>query len=178
MIPDSNHLRLTIRNVGDFTVMIKDLKPGTPVLLEGPFGTFTPVKDPQAKYLMIAGGVGITPIRSIIQQVAPNHELTLIYSNRSPDNVIFREELNGLSKLHNFPIYYFYTPDVKSVQPIGPNDNVGRLDEKKLRELVPDIEKRHIYVCGPIPMTQFLVKIVKHDLRIKGEQIHYEKFAL
>lgn len=69
--PDGQKIRITIKALGDFTKQIPKLKAGTRVIIGGPFGTFTSA-EAGTKYLFIAGGVGITPIRSLIEEVAPN----------------------------------------------------------------------------------------------------------
>jgi len=63
--PDGTRLRLTIKAVGDFTRRIPGLKPGVRVLIDGPHGIFTARRSSSQKILMIAGGIGITPIRSL-----------------------------------------------------------------------------------------------------------------
>lgn len=169
--PNSEYIRLTIKASGDFTRQIQHLIPGTKAIIGGPYGIFTATGNPATKYLLIAGGVGISPVRSLLEQVAPTNNVILVYSNRDQQNVILREELDNLSKTHNFPIHYLYTNDASSQ---GPS---GRLDGPMLKNIVPDLKSREIYLCGPKAMTDALVKAMTHTMSIPKSQVHYEKFS-
>lgn len=170
-VPKDNLLRVTVKDVGDFTHEIHGLKKRTAILLDGPLGTFIQNKAHSDKYLFIAGGVGITPIRGLIEEIAPQKkDLVLLYSNKTQD-IIFKEELDNLSKAHSFPLYYIVTQD--------PNfkGETGRLDAEKIKKLCPDFLERDIYLCGPVPMMEAIIKDLK-SLGVPHSQLHYEKFTL
>lgn len=170
-VPNKNYLRLTIKCCGDFTKQIPQLKAGTKVIVGGPYGVFTALKAKATKYLFIAGGVGITPIRSVIETVAPDSNVILIYSNRDLGNVIFKDELNKLSTAFNFPINYLFTNESPGVPASG------RLDGAMLARMVTDLKDREIYLCGPKPMTDALIKAMLENLGVKKSQLHFEKFS-
>lgn len=161
-IPKNNTLRLTIKNVGDFTSNIAQLKPGTPVLVDGPYGSFVGKKTNQPKYLFIAGGVGITPIRSLIEKLAPTNNCALLYANKTENDIIFKGELSELATHYNFPIHYL---------------SGRRLDAATIKQLVPDVTEREAYLCGPPPMMA-AVKTMLRSLGLPKHQLHYEKFSL
>jgi predicted ferric reductase len=170
-VPKNNLFRLTIKNVGDFTSEITKLKKGTPILLDGPLGTFTSKSATKDKYLFIAGGVGITPIRSLIEELAVlKKDFILLYSNKTTD-IIFKKELDGLVRQYNFPIHYIISED-KSYK-----GEKGRIDAEKIKRLAPDFLKRDIYLCGPVPMMDSLIKTLQ-DLGVSHSSIHYERFSL
>lgn len=170
-VPKDGLLRITVKDVGDFTHEIDGLKKGTPVLLDGPFGTFIRKKAKKDTYLFIAGGVGITPIRSLIEEIAGmKKDLVLLYSNKTQD-IIFKKELEDLSKEYNFPIHYIVTQD--------PNfkGETGRLSAEKIKKLSPDFHDRDIYLCGPAPMMEAVIQDLE-DSGVPHSQLHYEKFTL
>lgn len=170
-VPKQNMLRVTIKNVGDFTSQIPQLKKGTPILLDGPLGTFTSAHAKKNKFLFIAGGVGITPIRSLIEEVAMRKkDIVLLYSNKTTD-IIFKKELEVLAATYKFPIHYVVTEDSLY------KGEKGRIDEKKIKRLVPDFLKRDIYLCGPVPMMNALIRSLK-ERGVDHAALHYEKFDL
>ncbi|MCC6643646.1 ferric reductase-like transmembrane domain-containing protein [Candidatus Peregrinibacteria bacterium] len=168
-IPTNEHFRITIKVCGDFTGNIPKLKPGTKVIIGGAYGIFTANNQAKEKYLFIAGGVGITPIRSLVEDLAPQHDISLIYSNRSADNVIFKNELDQIASKHPFPIHYLYTSE-------NTGQVNGRLDEDKLNTLIKDLKERQVYLCGPLPMNKAISALLR-KMGLSAEQIHFEKFS-
>jgi predicted ferric reductase len=170
-IPKNNILRLTAKNAGDFTSEIGTIKKGTPVLIDGPYGTFTISPGEKKSYLFIAGGIGITPIRSLIEQTAPQNDIVLLYTNKFSTEFSLKDELDELAAMYHFPITYIVT------QGETYQGEKGRIDADKIKRLVPDYKKREVYICGPVPMMEG----VKTNLVILGvttQHIHYEKFSL
>jgi len=96
--PNGQFLRMSIKAAGDFTDRIRELTPGTPALLEGPLGTFTAASEPRDKYLMVAGGIGITPIRALIESLAAaGRDIVLLYSVKTANDLVFASELRALT---------------------------------------------------------------------------------
>lgn len=172
MIPHDNVLRVTIRHVGDYTTAIADLQPGKRVLVSGPYGRFTHEIARTDKRLFIAGGVGITPIRSMIDEaLAQKRDCVLVYGNRSPDDVVFKKELKQFAKKGLKIINVFSDP------PKNYKGETGYVDAERIRRLVPDFADRDIYLCGPPPMMAGIIE----ELSVDGEEplnLHYERFAL
>jgi NAD(P)H-flavin reductase len=169
-IPHDDLLRLTIRHVGDYTSAIAGLTPGKRVLVSGPYGRFTSEVRRGEGVLFIAGGVGITPIRSLAEQlVSENLPATLLYANRSSDEVVLASELAKVSGLTVVSVY--------SDPPAGFKGRIGYIDEKLVSVEVPDAKQRDIYLCGPPPMmTGLLEQFI--DAGYDPNLIHYERFAL
>lgn len=171
MIPSDKRLRLTIRNVGDYTAEISNLKPGAKVLVSGPYGRFTSELAQTNKRLFIAGGVGITPIRSLAEQaVADNQDSELIYGNKTPDDVPLGNEIDKLVG-SGLKLHYVFS-DAKI-----PNAEQGFVDGALIKKLVPDYKKRDVYLCGPPPMMEGIIKGL-NELGLPDAQLHYERFAL
>ena len=169
--PDGRSLRITVKDVGRFTAGLRDLKPGTRVFAEGPFGTFTDAvrRRPRAAY--IAGGIGITPIRALLE-TAPGGEgdLALVYRVADERDAIFREELDALAGARGARV---------TIVPGDHRDAACRdlLSPAHLRALVDDIAERDVYVCGPPAMADGTVASLR-ELGVPPRQIHIERFAL
>jgi len=154
-------LRLTIKSSGDFTSKIEKIKKGTRIWIDSPFGTFTLKNAVNKKFLFIAGGIGISPILSLIKSVKEKGNSILLYSNKTDEETVFKKEIaNDGAEVH-----YFNTS-------LGANN---RIDINKIIEICPDYKNRDVYLCGPTKMTLDLVKNLKRDGLI-SEQIHFEKF--
>ncbi len=172
--PDGEQLRLTIKRLGDFTRRIPQLKPGTPVLIEGPFGVFTARGCASAKVLLIAGGIGITPIRSLAEElVATGREVTLIYANRTRASTVFGQELEELAGRSNGRLTLILVMSDEAAW-AGPK---GRVDRALLARLVPDAQSRDAFICGPHPMMKS-VRAALTGLGVASSRIHDERFAL
>lgn len=173
-LPDGETIRLTIRQLGDFTNEVPNILPGTKVAVSGPFGAFTHQKRETQKILYIAGGIGITPIRSMIEQQAALNErgnAVLLYGNRTEADTIFLQELHELGSKIAMPIH-----NVLSEQKGFKGEN-GFVDQEKISRLVPDVRERDVFLCGPPPMMAAIVKQLK-ELGVPESQIHYERFSL
>jgi len=173
-LPDGKTIRLTIRQLGDFTNGVPDITPGTSVAVSGPFGAFTHHLRRTQKLLYIVGGIGITPIRSMIEEQAAMGEKDnsiMLYGNRTEADTIFLNELRELAgktglQLHNV------LSDQKDYK-----GETGFVDQEKIARLVPDVTTRDIFLCGPPPMMWGIRDQLK-ALGVPAEQIHYERFAL
>lgn len=173
-LPNGQTLRLTIRQCGDFTDQVPQLKPGTKVWVCGPFGAFTHDLRRTNKLLYIAGGIGITPIRSMIEDQTNRNETgnaVLLYGNRTVAETVFFDELTELGKHIAMPIY-----NIVSDQKDYPGEK-GIIDGEKIKRLVPDVAERDIFLCGPPAMMWGIIPELK-ALGVPNQQIHYERFSL
>jgi len=168
---DGKEIRVTAKNVGDFTSVIKDIKPNTPVLVDGPYGAFTLPKD-NKKLLFVAGGIGVTPIRSMIEQaVGEKRDIQFIYSASHVVDLVFLHEFEELQKIHPFSMSC-----VISQEKDHPFE-LGRIDAEKLARLVPDLHERDIYICGGPQMMTGVIDLLKSK-GVRSDRIHFEEFAL
>lgn len=166
-------LQFTIKALGDFSSKIETkIKVGDPVILDGPHGSFTSEKIKKDKVLMIAGGIGITPIKAMAEELnQQTRDVVLVYANKSLGETVFKDELAALSQTNpQFKIFH-----ILSQEKIEGHE-FGRLDVEKIKKFSPDIEEREIFICGPEIMTKSVIKILK-NLKIKKSQIHWEKFS-
>lgn len=172
MVPDGKHLRISVKELGDFTRLIKGLKPGTRILIEGPYGVFTDFFGLSSKVLFVAGGIGITPIRSLMDDVVrKDHDAILLYGNRTKEDIVFAEELDQIAAKPKARVKHILSQEESF------EGEKGRIDEEKIRRLVPDFLEREVFLCGPIPMMNALIDTFK-KMGVASERIHYEKFEL
>jgi predicted ferric reductase len=165
--PNGKYLRLSIKAVGDFTATIPNLPTGTRVIIDGPFGVFTEERAKRDKFLFIAGGIGITPIYSLIESMSQkNKDMVLIYGNKTPEEAAF---LDDLAKLTAKVIPVYSHTKVEGFES-------GYVDVEKVQRLCPDFLEREIYVCGPPPMTKGVIKFLR-AMGVQSNQLHYERFG-
>jgi predicted ferric reductase len=171
LAPNRRHLRLTVKAIGDFSSSVSSIKPGTPVLIEGPFGQFTEPDRLYSKALLIGGGIGITPLRALTEEmVGEGIEVCLLYRCRRPQDIVFRDELDRLAQQPQLRVEYLLseTRGRRSNDPLGP---------QPLLQLVPDVLQREIYVCGPRGMRTAVLQTLRL-LGAQSERIHSEDFRL
>jgi predicted ferric reductase len=165
-VPTATALRLTVKALGDGSRDMQALPVGTWVIAEGPFGAVTSARRTQRNVLLIAGGVGITPMRALFESMplAPGDDLLLLYRARTPDELLFREELDDIAARRGARVGYLLGPDRELLSAGG------------LRRMVPDLPQRDVYMCGSPGLTD----AVRRSLREAGlppEQLHEERFA-
>jgi ferredoxin-NADP reductase len=142
--------------------------------VSGPFGAFTHEQQRTNKLLYIVGGIGITPIYSMIQDQAARGEsgnAIMLYGNRTEKDTIFLNELMALGKQINMPLHNVLS-DQKNYK-----GETGFIDKEKIARLVPDVATRDIFLCGPPPMMTG-IRVMLKELGVPESHIHYERFAL
>ena len=161
-------MRITVKALGDHSAALRGVRPGTRVLAEGPFGTFTEAaRRRRTSVLLIGGGIGITPIRAIAERM--HGDVVVVYRALADDDLLFRDELDELAASNGTVVHYV----------VGDHRGEGAalLSVGHLFELVPDVVDRDVFVCGPPAMTE----AIRRTLRAAGvppRSIHAERFAL
>jgi ferredoxin-NADP reductase len=165
--PDGRTLRITVKALGDFTARVASLAPGTRVIAEGPYGAFTTEARRQPKVAFIAGGVGITPIRALLEETGG--DVVVLYRVVAERDVIFGAELERLVADSGARLHYV----------VGDHRDPGgrrQLRPDHLLSLVPDLAERDVYVCGPEGMVDATAASL-HRAGVPRSQIHAERFA-
>ncbi len=165
--PNSRWLRLTVKAVGDHTNQLRFLKPGVRVFAEGPSGVFTAAQGTRPRALLIAGGSGIAPIRALLEDLPRG--TVVIYRARSREELIFKHELDWLARDRGADVWYVLG---------SRHDQAPRhvLSPAGLRELVPDVSRRDVYLCGPEGLMKAAQRALRR-LRVPRRQIHLDPFT-
>jgi predicted ferric reductase len=167
--PNDRYLRLTVKATGDSTSDMQRLAIGTPVFVEGPYGAFTADPSTRPRVLLIAGGIGVAPLRALLEEMpGARGTITLIYRASRWEDVVFGDELDALVKARGARLHYL----------IGRRSELRRdpLEARNLHRLVPDIAEREIYVCGPDGMIKRVQRSLR-ALRVPASHVHEERFA-
>jgi predicted ferric reductase len=166
--PDGRSLRITVKALGDHTARMGSIKPGTRVAAEGPFGVFTAAAQRRDKALLIAGGIGITPIRALLEEI--RGDAIVVYRVVSEDEVVFEDELEQLAHARGAALHFVVGDHTAP-------DGERLLSPAHLRELAPDIRKREVFICGPPGMTTAVERSIRRA-HVPRRHIHVERFAL
>ncbi len=173
ILPDGKELRITVKQLGDFTSEVHDIPLGTKVIIDGPYGVFTDFFGVSSKVLFIAGGIGITPIRSLMEELLrKGKEVVLLYASKKEGDFVFKGEFDQLAEKYPLARITYIATEDQSFQ-----GETGRISEEKVQKYVPDLLSRDVYVCGPVPMMQSMILLLK-GLGVPQSRIHYEKFSL
>jgi predicted ferric reductase len=165
---------MTIRELGDFTATVKDVRPGQRAYLDGPYGAFSVDRHRSPGYVFIAGGVGITPVIGMLRTLADrgnDQPLLLIYANMAWEDVIFREELDELKRRLRVTIVH-----VLNQPPAGWPSESGRVTAEMLKRYLPaDRNSRDYFICGPDGMMDAVERALT-DLGVSLAYIHSERY--
>jgi ferredoxin-NADP reductase len=165
--PNNRFLKISVKASGDYTAMFGALPIGTPVMIDGPLGVFTEKMCVTGKYLFIAGGIGITPIRTLAETLAAkNADHALLYAARTADELAFEKDLRMLVPRSIFVLSQGKEPGYRN----------GRIDKALIMELTPDIAQRDVYLCGPAGMMLAVRNALK-EIGVPAAQIHFEDFS-
>lgn len=183
--PTDDHLRVTIRANGDGSSRAGRLRVGMRVLIEGPYGTMTAGVRRKPRMLLMAAGVGITPIRALLED-SPYEpgETTLIYRYTQPGQAIFTDETATIAAARGVDVQWLAGPrraDNSWQSSVAGGDDAadhGRTvdDTTALHALVPDLVQHDIFVCGPPAWTSAVRRAARRN-GVPREQIHTETFA-
>jgi predicted ferric reductase len=172
--PDGQSLRITIQAVGDGSASTRSLRPGSRVLVEGPYGRLSPRVRTRRRVALIGAGVGITPLRSLAEGLAyaPGDAIYIERFQRQP---LFAAEVDIVARERG--LHVLRLPGHRRRPDSWLGDGMGGADDvTALRSWVPDIADRDVYVCGPEQWTDS----VKRTLTAAGlppTQLHLETFA-
>lgn len=165
-------IRFSIKGLGDYTKQIKDIAPGTPVVVDGPLGLFVESRAERDKFLFIAGGIGITPLRAMIESLAlKKKDVVLLAGSRTVNDIAFKNEFELIKQQANgtLTIHHILGTPTEGYES-------GFIDKEKIVRLVPDFYTREVFLCGPPPMMKLMVEHLK-GLGFDESHIHYEKFS-
>ncbi len=178
--PMEEHLLVTTRILkSTFKLKLGSLNIGTIVKMRGPWGDFV-LRQAQDKketrpLVFIAGGIGMTPFRSMLkfaEETNFNTPMTLLVSYKTPDQILFKEELSEIAKKN---------PSIKIITTITEPDNrnwkgeTGRIDEQMLKRHIAKLQDNLYYIAGPDPLVEAIEKLLL-GMKIKKDQILTDGF--
>jgi predicted ferric reductase len=166
--PNGRTLRLTAKGIGTTSKGLRDLPVGSRVYIEGPYGALTARQRTRDKTLLIAGGIGITPIRSLLEDIELTGDIVVLYRVRDVAEAVLGGELQNLARARRARLHALTGRTGPGNQPFSPEG---------LLALVPDVAERDIYLCGPAPLTVAVLDTLRR-LRVPSRQIHSELFRL
>lgn len=165
--PNGRWLRLTAKSLGDYSSALANLRPGTRVVLEGPYGAFTQDRRRRRKTLMIGAGIGVAPIRALMESLPTGPgEMTLVYRATEASDLALRLEIDDLAARRGAKVYYL----------VGSrHDHPEYLSPDHILQLAPDVGHRDVFVCGPESFTE-AVRASLRTLGVAARQVHTESF--
>jgi predicted ferric reductase len=164
-MPAPPYLRVTIKAAGDTTFKLASLRPGTKIAIEGPYGVFTNSTRRTRKVALIGAGVGITPLRALLEDLPEHVDVVLVQRASTQEDLIHHDEMKQMVEAR----------DGRIVKLVGPR-SAHRLDDpRRLRRLIPDVSARDLYVCGPARFSAEVIRAAE-ALGVHPEAIHCELF--
>jgi predicted ferric reductase len=169
--PDGRSLRITVKDLGDGSAEVPGLRPGTRVLIEGPYGRLTARARTGERVALIGAGVGITPLRALAEELDGD----VVVLHRFTTRPLFAREFATLARARHLGLVPL--PGRRREPGSWLGDGIGPVDDlTALRSRVPDIAERDVYLCGPTPWTD----LVRRTLLAAGtpaDRIHTETFG-
>jgi len=166
-LPSGDHLRITVGALGDHSTSLADIKAGTVVFAEGPFGHFTADRASRKRILLIAGGAGIGPIRALAEElVNRGYSPVLLYRARSTQHLALLTELQAMPGLTVVPV-------------AGRRSDLGYdpLDVAPMQRFIPSIHEWEAFICGPPAMADRAEETLR-TLGLPARYIHREELSM
>lgn len=164
--PAGRHLRITVKELGDHSAALARVPAGTRVAIEGPYGAFTADARRGDRVLLVGGGVGITPIRALLQELPADVDVDVVLRGSRAEDLVLRDEVAQDVRRRGGRVHEL----------IGPREQVA-LDAATLRRLVPDVAHRDVYLCGPAGFADLVVASAR-GAGVPAGRIHFESFSL
>ncbi|MCD9879341.1 ferredoxin reductase family protein [Streptomyces guryensis] len=164
--PRRDVLRITVKALGDHSAAVSLLRPGTRVWAEGPYGSMTEDRQTSPKSLLIAAGVGITPMRALFETLPG--EVTLLYRARTAEDLALGGELEAIARWRGAKVLYALN---------GPDGRRPTFTAQSLRASFPDLAGHDVYICGPHGFARELYEALR-TAGVPDRRIHHESFEL
>ncbi len=163
---DDTYLRITVKDLGDHSRAMFSLRPGTRVIAEGPYGVLTAQARHGDRLVLVAGGVGVTPLRAVLDDLPPTVRTDLLFRAPDVDSLVLRHELEAIAAAR---------PNLRVRYLVGRRQEYP-IDARTLLHLVPDIQGADVYTCGPGSLID-AVREACSVLGIPPHRVHDEAFT-
>jgi ferredoxin-NADP reductase len=157
-------MRLTVKAVGEHTAAIARLRRGTRVAIEGPYGAFTAHARQREKVALIAGGIGVTSIRSLLEDLPRRSHPVVVLRAANAEELVLAEEVSEIVQQMHGRVHEL----------VGARTEVPA---ERLLALVPDLGERDVYVSGSEGFVNWVVAFLAR-VGIAKDAIHYEIYAV
>ncbi|GAB1334620.1 ferredoxin reductase family protein [Streptomyces sp. E-15] len=168
-VPRPGTLRITVKAIGDHSARLRELAPGTRVWAEGPYGALTARRRSRDKVLLVAGGVGITPLRALFETLPGGAgDITLLYRAGSTRDLVLWDELTAIAGERGARLMYAVD---------GPGGGRPDLSAGNLRRRIPDVDRHDVFLCGPPGFARSVYGALR-EAGVPARRIHHESFEM
>ncbi len=164
-MPQPPYLRITVKQVGDHSAAVARLKRGTRVAIEGPYGNVTGHARTNDKVVLVAGGIGVTALRSLLEDLPKGTDPVVIVRASSESQLVLRDEVAELVRHRKGTL----------IELVGSRREIA-LHSQGLLQLVPDLLARDLYTCGPPGLVEDVVEAAR-SAGMPHHAVHYEVFS-
>jgi predicted ferric reductase len=167
--PRPDMLRITVKAIGDHSARLRELTPGTRVWAEGPYGALTAQRRSRGKVLLVAGGVGITPMRALFETLpGAAGDITLLYRANSTQDLALWDELAKIADERGARLMYAVN---------SPDGERPDISAENLQRKIPDIDRHDVFMCGPPGFAQSVYEALR-GAGVPARRIHHESFEM
>ncbi|MEP6651668.1 MAG: ferredoxin reductase family protein [Lapillicoccus sp.] len=182
--PTGSTLRITVKDLpgsavgpGDPSRGLATIRPGTRVAIEGPYGRLHDDVRTRRKVLLLAGGIGVTPLRGLLEALPQQAgDVTMVYRSSHEDDLILKPEIEALAAERGARVFYAVGPRVADRHSWLPEAAASLSDEDALRQLVPDIADHDVYLCGADGWMDAAERAVL-AAGVPRDAVHLERFS-
>ncbi len=168
-VPRPELLRITVKAIGDHSARLRELAPGTRVWAEGPYGALTAARRSRGKVLLVAGGVGITPLRALFETLpGAAGDITLLYRAHSTRDLALWDELAAIADERGARLMYAVD---------GPDGERPDLSAASLRRRIPGIDRHDVFLCGPPGFARSVHEALR-EAGVPTRRVHHESFEI
>jgi predicted ferric reductase len=172
--PGEENISISVKELGDYTSTLGKLAVGAKATIQGPYGVFSN-RGYSGPTVFIAGGIGITPVMSMIRNLVktnPAKPTTLIYANKNLADIAFHQELNEITEKNSWLKVVHVLSDEEH-----PDFYHGYISKEILEKEVPELNQATIFLVGPPPMMAAVEKVLV-ELNVNKDNVFTERFAL
>ncbi|MFF8999608.1 ferric reductase-like transmembrane domain-containing protein [Streptomyces achromogenes] len=167
--PRPETLRITVKANGDHSARLRELTPGTRVWAEGPYGALTARRRSRGKVLLVAGGVGITPMRALFETLpGAAGDLTLLYRAGTTRDLALWNELAAIAEERGARLMYAVN---------SPGGERPDISARTLRRKIPDLDRHDVFLCGPPGFARSVYEALR-GAGVPARRIHHESFEM
>jgi ferredoxin-NADP reductase/DMSO/TMAO reductase YedYZ heme-binding membrane subunit len=164
-LPRPPYMRVTIKDLGAHSSAAARLTPGTRIAIEGPYGTFTKHALTGRRVALIAAGVGVTPVRALLEDLPAGSEPVVLLRASSEDEVVLGKEVRELARARRGRVLGAFGPR-----------HYMTFDPATLRANIPDLPERDVFICGPEPFTKMVARAARRA-GVAPARLHLEGFG-